>query len=650
MGTSLSGLTPATTFDGLLKVGDNQPLDGTLKAISTGEGTDTILQLSDSALSIGGNVEIDSSGLNSFIVKRNGTELLKTDGSGLNGALIFTGNLTNKFSLGVKGNDFNIWDGSYLGGGDLRFSILADGKTAIGAQTPTAKLHIKGSGATSATTSLLVQNSNGADVLQTLDNGSVGVGGPANASYRVSLPSGTTRVRDLVFGQTGSTAINNTSLLTMKWNGSTGIGISGNGAIDAAARLHVKGSGNDNTTTSLLVQNSDGTDLLKVTDDSDITLSKLVTVRNSSAGLFSRMYADGYGAGGPLMWVNGSMNLGSAPSTAAKLQIKGSGATSATTALLVQNSAGTDLLKVDDDGDVTLGTLNSNGGSILFNSSSGSLTYGEISVNSGSGEMKIGATRNSFFPTFYSSGSEAMRINTSKFVGIGETTPTARLHVKGSGNDATTTALLVQNSDAEELLKATDDGAVAISANGGNTTIGSSSGSGFIVNSGRANNIRANTSGVAINGYTVGNTALKIYGQGATSATTALLVENSAGTTKFKVDDSAVSTGVSISNTINGYSSLNWYSNNVGFGLVAGGGLAAKVSNSGAFVVATGGTISHDASAVLQADSTTKGFLPPRMTTTERDAITSPASGLIVYNTTTNKAQCYNGTTWNDLF
>ena len=54
MGTSLSGLTPATTFDGLLKVGDNDPLTATLKPISTGDGTDTMLELSTSALQIGG--------------------------------------------------------------------------------------------------------------------------------------------------------------------------------------------------------------------------------------------------------------------------------------------------------------------------------------------------------------------------------------------------------------------------------------------------------------------------------------------------------------------------------------------------------------------------------------------------------------------
>lgn len=47
--------------------------------------------------------------------------------------------------------------------------------------------------------------------------------------------------------------------------------------------------------------------------------------------------------------------------------------------------------------------------------------------------------------------------------------------------------------------------------------------------------------------------------------------------------------------------------------------------------VSVGGTA--DASAVLQADSTTKGFLIPRMTKAQRDAIVSPANGLLIYQT-----------------
>jgi hypothetical protein len=55
-----------------------------------------------------------------------------------------------------------------------------------------------------------------------------------------------------------------------------------------------------------------------------------------------------------------------------------------------------------------------------------------------------------------------------------------------------------------------------------------------------------------------------------------------------------------------------------------------------------------DASAQLSVTSTTRGFLPPRMTTTQRDAISSPAAGLVIYNTTTSKLQVYT-TAWTDL-
>jgi hypothetical protein len=52
------------------------------------------------------------------------------------------------------------------------------------------------------------------------------------------------------------------------------------------------------------------------------------------------------------------------------------------------------------------------------------------------------------------------------------------------------------------------------------------------------------------------------------------------------------------------------------------------------------------ASAKLAVNSTTSGFLPPRMTTTQRDAIASPATGLVVYNTTLNSTDTYDGARW----
>jgi hypothetical protein len=60
------------------------------------------------------------------------------------------------------------------------------------------------------------------------------------------------------------------------------------------------------------------------------------------------------------------------------------------------------------------------------------------------------------------------------------------------------------------------------------------------------------------------------------------------------------------------------------------------------------GTTSTNSSAILQADSTAKGFLPPRMTTTQKNAITSPANGLVVFDTTLGKL-CVFSTTWQTI-
>lgn len=55
------------------------------------------------------------------------------------------------------------------------------------------------------------------------------------------------------------------------------------------------------------------------------------------------------------------------------------------------------------------------------------------------------------------------------------------------------------------------------------------------------------------------------------------------------------------------------------------------------------------ASAAFQVDSTTQGVLVSRMTTTQRNAIVSPATGLMVYDTNLNSFYFYNGSTWNAI-
>jgi len=59
-----------------------------------------------------------------------------------------------------------------------------------------------------------------------------------------------------------------------------------------------------------------------------------------------------------------------------------------------------------------------------------------------------------------------------------------------------------------------------------------------------------------------------------------------------------------------------------------------------------GTTVGAQASALLEMISTTRGLLPPRMTTTQRDAISAPAEGLVISNTTSNTIDFFNGSIW----
>jgi hypothetical protein len=173
------------------------------------------------------------------------------------------------------------------------------------------------------------------------------------------------------------------------------------------------------------------------------------------------------------------------------------------------------------------------------------------------------------------------------------------------------------------------------------------------------------TTGLAINkdySSPAASTLVHIKGSGSTSATTSLLVQNSAASSMFYVRDDgniAIFTGrifdganteksFYISGNDNIVSNFRAVSLRVWDGAAYASGL--EVVGNGAESRVGIGTTAPNASAKLQLDSTTKGFLPPRMTTTQKNAIATPAAGLVVYDSTTNKLQCYNGSTWNDLF
>lgn len=66
-------------------------------------------------------------------------------------------------------------------------------------------------------------------------------------------------------------------------------------------------------------------------------------------------------------------------------------------------------------------------------------------------------------------------------------------------------------------------------------------------------------------------------------------------------------------------------------------------------LIADDGTVTPQASSMLNVQSTNHGFLMPRMTTAQRNAIASPATGLLIVNTSSSSIDLYNGSSWLSL-
>jgi hypothetical protein len=109
----------------------------------------------------------------------------------------------------------------------------------------------------------------------------------------------------------------------------------------------------------------------------------------------------------------------------------------------------------------------------------------------------------------------------------------------------------------------------------------------------------------------------------------------------FRVRNAAVGSDVTIK-TITGPVSAVGCVANAPLALITNDTERMRIDGSGN--VGIGGTA--NAAAILDAASTTKGFLPPRMTTAQRDAISTPPAGLVIYNTSTNVLNFYNGSAW----
>jgi hypothetical protein len=148
-----------------------------------------------------------------------------------------------------------------------------------------------------------------------------------------------------------------------------------------------------------------------------------------------------------------------------------------------------------------------------------------------------------------------------------------------------------------------------------------------------------------------------LQGTGSTSATKSLLIQNSSGTQSFKVEDGG-SVQIGLTSGIYWTFSSNTLTSSQ-YAFIAGSNgsvLSSGAINGGVFGNNNGGKVADSsiatpqvASAVLEVSSTTRGFLPPRMTDAQRAAIASPAEGLLVYNTDNHAVAYRDGTNWGYL-
>jgi hypothetical protein len=178
-------------------------------------------------------------------------------------------------------------------------------------------------------------------------------------------------------------------------------------------------------------------------------------------------------------------------------------------------------------------------------------------------------------------------------------------------------------------------------------------------------------------GATSPQARLDVRAQGALSTDIALRVRNSAdtgdlvtidGTGVLTITNQNTSSSISIASLLSsgatgdtyfsvGRSLTIYNSALIGHSTVGGGNYAFMAvygrPASDFSVTSTGsigiGTSLTSTSARLQINSTTQGFLPPRMTTTQKNAIASPAEGLVVYDSTLGKLCVRTASAWETI-
>jgi hypothetical protein len=342
MGNTLSGLTPSQTFQGLIKVGNNTNVTETAKVLSDGAGTDLPMEVSTAGVNLTGSPTVNSVAIanTNEVAAKQDTLVSGTNIKTINGATVLgSGNIAVVTAPSGVSGAIQFSDGSAFASDAANlFYDDANKRFGIGTNTPTATNHIKGSGTTTATTALLVQNSAGTTLMSVRDNAAINIGAGGLTTFTGSVQNATGPMQALQFFNASSPFNFGTSSIY---------------SITGTTPLITSGQ-RDAFLGQFTFAPTSGTAVLNVLNASP-TINQTGGANGITRGLYINPTLTAAADFRAIEVAAGNVLIGNAAANTAKLSIKGSGTTSATTSLLVQNSAGAQSLKVSDDNNVVLG-------------------------------------------------------------------------------------------------------------------------------------------------------------------------------------------------------------------------------------------------------------------------------------------------------
>ena len=163
-------------------------------------------------------------------------------------------------------------------------------------------------------------------------------------------------------------------------------------------------------------------------------------------------------------------------------------------------------------------------------------------------------------------------------------------------------------------------------------------------------NAKSGIGSVTDGNFELYNNARTSFGRlnlGGTTSSFPAIKRNGAGI-DFRLADDSAGCGINASLFTQGAGDFSTIISATNFSIYTGGGIITYSGNSKFTSGLAAGTANLQSSAILQGDSTTKGFLPPRMTTAQKVGIATPATGLVVFDTDLGKL-CVFAVTWQTI-